>query len=106
MERDPTELRRVELAYGAGESAVLRFTLHCGHPVASSNSQLFSLPMTESARPAAMSRERRRPSNRSIPGGIALDQAQLGPKVTIAPWAVGPSEFKADSHLRLIPTYA
>ena len=44
-----------------------------------------------------MSRERRRPSNRSNPGGIALDQAQLGPKVTIAPWTFGPCEFKPDT---------
>ena len=32
-----------------------------------------------------------------IPAGIALDQAQLGPEVTIGPWAVGPSECKPDT---------
>ena len=41
-----------------------------------------------------MSPERRRPWNRSI---TALDQAQLGPKVTIAPWAVGPFACKPDT---------
>ena len=87
MERDPTELRRVELAYGAGESAVLRFTLHCGHLVASSNSQLVSLPMTESgeasgdvsrAAEAVESIQPRRHRAGSSPAGTESDDRAVG----------------------------